>query len=136
MFGYKSVMHLGALSNVSTDGMELNQFSYFFSQAMDEQGKPQGEVRAGTLQMTFANLPSAAMMEWMVNPRKFKEGVVFTYNTENTLLQKISFSSAACVGMKLHYEESGDGYCATSLTVKAKKIVLAETVVENNWKNI
>ncbi|MCB9018649.1 MAG: type VI secretion system needle protein Hcp [Prevotellaceae bacterium] len=136
MFGYKSVMYLGVLSNVSTDGMELNQFSYFFSQAKDEQGKPQGEVRAGTLQMTFANLPSADMLEWMVNPRKFKEGVVMTYDTENALLQKISFSSAACVGMKLHYEESGKCYCTTRLTLKAKKIVVAETIVENNWKNI
>ncbi len=88
MFGYKSVMYLGVLSNVSTDGMELNQFSYFFSQAKDEQGKPQGEVRAGTLQMTFANLPSADMLEWMVNPRKFKEGVVMTYDMKMLCCRK------------------------------------------------
>lgn len=135
MFGYKSVLQLGTLG-VLADEIELCQFAYSFNQATDELGKPQGEVCAGTLQMTFANLPSSDMLEWMINPRKIKDGVICTYDTDNTLLQKIKFSMAVCVAMDLQYAESGKGYCATSFTLYAKKMVLGDTIVENNWKNI
>lgn len=54
----------------------------------------------------------------------------------DTPLQKVLFESAACVGMDISYLESGNSYASTRITIRAKKMTVGNTVIENNWKNI
>lgn len=114
----------------------MNSFSYSYNQAIDIRGKAQGEVRSGTLLLTFANLPPDEIIDWMLNPRKYKDGSIVLCDMNDTPLQKISFENAACVGMDISYLESGNSYASTRITLRAKKMTVGNTVVENNWKNI
>jgi hypothetical protein len=71
MFGHRSFLRIGSLDDASikgllASGMELNSFSYSYNQAIDIRGKAQGEVRSGTLLLTFANLPPDEIIDWML----------------------------------------------------------------------
>lgn len=137
MYGYKSFLKLGDVSSIlNKDGFELMSFSYSFEQSVDECGKPQGEVMAGSINMTFANLPTTDMLEWMINPRKFKTGMITTYDSHDEPLLKISFSKANCVDMRFEYNEMGKGYCTTSLTIVAKHMSVGDSSIDNDWQNI
>ncbi|MCQ2217578.1 MAG: type VI secretion system needle protein Hcp [Paludibacteraceae bacterium] len=144
MFGYKSILQLtGGNSSLAavvnsrvTSEFELSDFSYDILQDTDLLGKPQGDVRAGRMNFSFPNLPTTEMLEWMINSRKYKSGGVVVYDMEDTPLQKVTFSCAACVGMDINYSESGSNYCLTKLTIVAKEIFVGDVKMENEWKNI
>ncbi len=141
MFGHRSFLRIGALNDASikgllTSGMELENFSYSFSQAVDFNGKAQGEVRSGMLQLTFANLPPNEIIDWMLNPRKYKEGTIVLCDMTDAPLQKIQFATAACTGMEINYSEAGNTYISTRIILHAKKLIIGGTLIENNWKNI
>ncbi|KGN73692.1 hypothetical protein HQ47_07025 [Porphyromonas macacae] len=141
MFGHRSFLRIGSLGDASikgllTEGLELENFSYSFSQAVDLEGKAQGEVRAGNLQLTFANLPTNEFIDWMLSPRKYKEGTIVLCDMRDTPLQKITFSKAACTGMDINYSQTGKAYMSTTITLQAKKLTVGEVIVENNWQNI
>lgn len=133
MFGYKTVLQLGLMNS---QNVELENFSYGFFQAIDDVGKPDGEVYAGSIQISFANLPTLEMLEWMMNSRKYKDGNIITYGEDESVLQKLTFTTGACVDMDISYSEMGTSYCLTTITVMAKKITVGETVVENGWQNV
>lgn len=130
MFGYKCALKLGGKN------IELINYSYGFSQSIDDVGKPVGDVFAGSIQFSFANLPTTEMLEWMVNSRKYKNGEVVILGNDDATLQKISFETGACVNMNISYSESGASYCLTTITVMAKKIQIGDATVENGWQNI
>lgn len=130
MYGYKTVLELGSIS------VELENFSYSFTQSFDDVGKPDGEVYAGSIQFTFANLPTTDMLEWMINSRKYKDGSIITYGEDESALQNLTFTTGACVDMSISYSEMGTSYCATTITIMAKKLTVGETNIENAWQNV
>ncbi|GAD08315.1 hypothetical protein HQ45_03035 [Porphyromonas crevioricanis] len=141
MFGHRSFLRIGSLNDASIkgllmEGMELEKFSYSFDQAVDVHGKVQGEVRSGTLQLVFANLPPNEIIDWMLNPRKYKDGTIVLYDMNDTPLQKISFTTAACIGMDINYSEVGGTYTSTRIILYAKKLIINSIIIENDWKNI
>lgn len=146
MFGFKSILQLtsGSVSLASLPPsliggkgtkFELSDFSYEIIQETDGVGKPQGEVRAGRLNLTFSNLPTTEMLEWMLHSRKYKNGEVVLYDMEDAPMQKVVFENAACVGMSVRYCETGEDYCTTNLTIVAKALQVGEVKMENDWKN-
>ncbi|KGN69355.1 hypothetical protein HQ40_07075 [Porphyromonas gulae] len=141
MFGHRSFLRIGSLNDASikgllTDGLELEKFSYSFDQAVDIHGKVQGEVRSGTLQLTFANLPTNEVIDWMLNSRKYKDGTIVMCDMNDTPLQKISFATAACIGMDINFSEAGGTYASTRIALYARKLTIGGIIVENDWKNI
>ncbi|GAD06354.1 hypothetical protein PORCRE_2087 [Porphyromonas crevioricanis JCM 15906] len=141
MFGHRSFLRIGSLNDASIkgllmEGMELEKFSYSFDQAVDVHGKVQGKVRSGTLQLVFANLPPNEIIDWMLNPRKYKDGTIVLYDMNDTPLQKISFTTAACIGMDINYSEVGGTYTSTRIILYAKKLIINSIIIENDWKNI
>ncbi|MBO4531599.1 MAG: type VI secretion system needle protein Hcp [Paludibacteraceae bacterium] len=133
MFGFKSTLYVAGLDPM---GLELADFSYGLSQNVDDTGKPQGDVYSGTMQLTYPNLPTSGLLEWMLNSRKYKDGMVVVYDEQDSVLLKIVFTKAACVNMDLRYSESGKSYSTTQFTLVAKQMVIGESIVENEWLNI
>ena len=147
MFGYKSVLHLFGVSNpivgleaiLESGGKseyELADFSYEITQKSDATGKPQGDVWAGLINLSLLCLPTTELLEWMLDSRKYKSGVVTVYDMEDLPLQKIIFSCAACVSLDFEYKEMDDNYCRTHLTLSAKSLQVGEVGLENPWKNV
>lgn len=141
MFGYKSFLRIGGLEDASikgllSEGLELENFNYSFSQAIGINGKAQGEVYAGSLQLTFGNFPPNEIIEWMIDPRKYKNGAIILYDINDEPLQKITFERAACIGLDINYSEATRSYVSTQIVLQAKVLSVSDAIVENNWNNV
>ncbi|MDO4230154.1 MAG: type VI secretion system tube protein TssD [Capnocytophaga sp.] len=140
MYGYKTFLKIGDTQSLDMmsllkNGYELSNFSYALEQPTDQKGKAQGEVQGGTLQLTIDGLPSNEIIEWMLNPRRYREGAVITYGEDNASVMKIFFEKAACVVMNIKYTDDGGGFISLELTLNAQSLVIGEYTVENKWKN-
>lgn len=141
MFGYRSFLHIGALGDASIEGLlskgfELENFSYSLSQAIGINGKAQGEVRAGSLQLTFGSLPPNEIIEWMIDPRKYKNGTIILCDINDEPLQKITFERAACTGLTINYAGATRRYASTQIVLQVKILSVSDAIVENNWNNV
>ncbi len=138
MFGYKSFLRIGALSDSSISGLykesyELESCSYSFSQGIDGNGKPQTDVLGGAIQVTYGGLPQNDMIEWMLGSRKFHEGAIVVCNDADEPLEKVLFEQATCVSMNIMFSQHGASYISTKFTLQARKIQVGVTPLENRW---
>ena len=133
MFGHKSFLRIGALNDSSIlglykDSYELESCSYSFSQGIDLNGKPQTEVRGGTIFLTYASLPQEDMLRWMLGSVQYEDGAIVICDDNDEPLEKIIFEQAACVGL-----QTGKSYIHTKITLQARKIKVGGTTLENRW---
>ena len=138
MFGHRSFLRIGALTDSSISGLykesyELESCSYSFLQGVDTNGKPQTEVRGGTIQIVYAGLPQDDMLRWMLGSTKYEDGAIVVCNDNNEPLEKVFFEQAACVGLEIEYAQKGKSYIQTKITLQARKIKVGETTLENRW---
>lgn len=138
MFGHKSFLRIGALSDSSIlglykDSYELESCNFAFSQGVDVNGKPQTEVRGGTIFLTYGGLPQQDLLRWMLGSTKYEDGAIVVCDDNNEPLEKIFFEQAACVGLEIDYVQQGTGYIQTKVTLQARKIKVGETTLENRW---
>jgi len=138
MFGHKSFLRLGELSNSSIvglyrEGYELAKCSYVFSQGTNSDGKPQTEVHGGTINVSIPGLPPEDVILWMLTHRRYNDGTVVICDTNDIPLSKIHFKTAACVGMNISYSRKGQKYISTDLTLQARQITVGETTLNSRW---
>ena len=138
MFGHKSFLRIGALSDSSISGLykdsyELESCSYSFSQGIDLNGKPQTDVHGGTIFLTYAGLPQEDMLRWMLGSVQYEDGAIVICDDNDEPLEKILFEQAACVGLEIEYTQKGKSYIHTTITLQARKIKVGGTALENRW---
>jgi hypothetical protein len=138
MFGHKSFLKLGALADASIQGLykesyELESCSYGFSKGVNSDGKPQTEVRGGTISVTIPGIPPDDIIQWSLESRNYKNGSVVVCDTNDIPLEKVHFTDAACIGMDIVYSQKGKGYIATKLILQARKIVVGNAELDNYW---
>lgn len=138
MFGHKSFLRIGALNDSSISGLykdsyELESCGYCFSQGINTDGKPQTNVRGGTIHLTYCGLPQDDMLRWMLSPFKYEDGAIVICNDNDEPLEKLFFEQAACVGLEIEYTQKGKSYIHTRITLQARKIKVGETSLENRW---
>lgn len=138
MFGHKSFLRIGALNDSSISGLykdsyELESCNYSFSQGVDANGKPQTDVRGGTIFLIYGGLPQDDLFRWMLGSTKYEDGVIVVCNDNNEPLEKIHFEQAACVRLEIEYSQQGKSYMYTKFTLQARKIKVGETTLENRW---
>ena len=141
MYGYRTFLKIGDIKEIDfmsllKNGYELSNFSYALEQPTDQNGKAQGEVQGGTLQITIDGLPSDEIIEWMLNPRRYREGAIITYGEDNASVFRIFFKKTACTRMQIKYNSMGKGFLKLSLELEAKKLILPEGEIENKWLNV
>ena len=129
MFGHKSFLRIGALNDSSILGL----YKYSFSQGIDLNGKPQTEVRGGTIFLTYASLPQEDMLRWMLGSVQYEDGAIVICDDNDEPLEKIIFEQAACVGLEIEYTQTGKSYIHTKITLQARKIKVGGTTLENRW---
>ncbi len=138
MFGHKSFLKLGMLSDASIMGLykesyELESCSYGFSQGVNTDGKAQTEVRGGGILVTIPGIPAMDIIQWALDSRKYHDGVVVICDENDMALEKLKFQDAACIGMEINYSQKGKGYIATKLTLQARKLTVGDTELNNRW---
>ncbi|GHT35536.1 hypothetical protein FACS189434_13500 [Bacteroidia bacterium] len=138
MFAHKTFLKLGTLSDSSMMGLykdsyELESCHYGFSQGVDSNGKAQTEVSGGAIYITYPALPTAEMLQWALNARKYYDGTIVICDDNEQPLEKINFEQAACVGLEINYSQKGKGYINTKLVLQTARISVGTTQLTNKW---
>lgn len=138
MFGYTVFLKIGnptstSLMDMYQDSYQLIGCEFEFSQGIDFRGKPQTEVHGGSFYITYPQLPSRDMIQWMLDTRKYQSGAIVTHDSQGNTLEKVIFEKATCVNMEISYIRQGKSYIATNMCIQAQKIVFGSEEFENNW---
>lgn len=138
MFGHKCFLRIGQLDDSSISGLyrdsyELLSCSYAFSQGTDRNGKPQTDVKGGTIDVIYPNVPPAEFMRWMLKSGKLENGAIVICDANDMPLQKILFEEGACVALDVDYSQQGSSFTSTAMTIQVNKIKIGEVQLENRW---
>jgi len=139
MFGHKSYLKLGDFNgtdfmSLAKNGYELSDFEFNFSQGTDDVGHATTEVRGGDMRVVIPTLPTTEIIEWMLNSRKYYNGVIVIVNTNEESIEKIYFENTACVDMDVSYKKQGSTYINTILRLRAEHLVLNNGIdFDNSW---
>ncbi len=138
MFGHKCFLRLGQLNDSSISGLyrdsyELLSCNYSFAQGTDQNGKPQTDVKGGTIDVVYPNVPPTEFMIWMLKSGKLENGAIVICDANDVPLQKILFEDGACVALNVDYSQQGASFTSTSITIQVNKIKIGEVQLENRW---
>lgn len=139
MFTHQCFLKLGEVSGLDftslvTSGYELTNCKFSFSQDIDDTGKACTEVLGGTISFTLAQLPPDTIVDWALDPRKYKNGAIVTLGHNEIPQEKIFFENAACIDFSIEYTETGDAYMQTQVTIQAEFLTFDTGLTfSNNW---
>jgi len=138
MFGHKSFLKIGELSDVSITGLykesyELDYCSYSFSQGINVDGKAQTEVHGGTINISISGIPPNDIIQWSLDSSKYNSGLIVICDDNDMPLEKIKFTDAACIGMEVAYIQTGKGYIVTKLMLQTRQLTIGHTTLDNRW---
>jgi hypothetical protein len=141
MFGHKCFLRIGPLEDSSINGLyresyELLSCEYGFAQGADPNGKAQSEVRGGTINMVYPNVPPQEVVAWMLKSGKVEDGAIVICDSNDVPLEKVYFEKGVCTSMKVEYQQSGNGYVSTTIQVDVRKISVGNISIEKRWVNI
>lgn len=139
MFNHKAYLKLGSTEgtdflSLAKGAYELANFEFTFAQGIDEKGKPATEVQGGNIQVTIPNLPTKELIEWMLDTRKSKNGVIVMLDNENIPTQKLSFENGICINLATTYEKQEGSFSSTDLVISTERIILDNGIdFDNFW---
>jgi hypothetical protein len=138
MFAHKTYLKLGDFNGTDfmsliQGGYEVSDFEYSFQQGMDDRGKSSTKVFGGSLSIAIPTLPSNELIEWAMNSRKYKKGVVVVLDNENIPQEKIMFENAACVDLGIDYTQKGEAYITTNLVIQAEQLLFDNGLEFDNY---
>ncbi|NDV64645.1 type VI secretion system tube protein TssD [Bacteroides sp. 224] len=138
MFGHKSFLKIGELSDASIMGLykdsyELDHCSYNFSQGVNSDGKAQTEVRGGMINIVIPGIPPLDIIGWALDARKYNNGMIVICDDNDMPLEKIKFTDAACIAMDISYQQQGEGYIGTKLTLQTRVLSVGQVSLNKRW---
>jgi len=139
MFSHKTYLKLDDFSgtdflSLTKSGYEVSKFEFSFQQGVDDSGKASSEVFGGTLLLTLPMLPPKVIIEWALDSRKYKKGVVVILDDHDIPQEKVMFDGAACVDMNIDYTQKGESYIATSIVLQAEQLLFGNGLdFDNLW---
>ena len=140
MFSHKTYLKLGDSSGTDflsliKSGYELMNCQYSFQQGVDDTGKASTEVFGGTLSLTLPMLPPNVIVEWALDSRKYKDGVIVVLDEHNIPMEKILFKNAACINLSIDYTQKGESYTFTKIVLQAEKLMVGNGGLDfdNYW---
>jgi hypothetical protein len=115
-------------------GYELANFELSFQQGVDSNGKASTNVYGGAMSMTLPMLPPNVIIEWALDSRKYKNGVIVILDEHDVPMEKFMFENAACVNLGIDYTQKGESYITTSLTIQVERLIFDNGMdFDNFW---
>lgn len=143
MFSHNSYLLLGELAQVGINipfliknGYELMKCNYSFHKDVDVKGQVQTRARGGVVDMTISGVPTDELIEWSLNPRRYKDGAIVFCDDTGLVLEKITFTHAACVSMCLNFIATGKSYTSVDLILNMASMSIGTTTYNSEWINI
>lgn len=134
MFGHKCFLRLGQLKDSSISGLykdsyELLSCDYSFAKGTDRNGKPQTEVRGGTIKVCYPNVPQPEFMGWMLKSGKLENGAI---QVNKLTIGSVEFVNGHCVGFRQHIDTIGGG-TKTHMAISPEKLRVNDMSFDNHW---
>jgi len=137
---YKSFLTIGSMGGVNLDsllksGYELSDCEFSFKQGIDDKGEASTEVYAGTIIMNLPMLPPDSIIKWAMESRTRYDGMIVLLDHFDNPNEKIYFENAACVNFNFEFNDIGESYPSTSITIRAERLVLGHSGIDfdNFW---
>lgn len=134
-YGYQAVLELDGEKPIV-----LDHCSYTYDRKINtETGKVQSGVSDGTIDLTFIDHPSNALLEWAMK-YQLKNGSIKVRQTDSNVgsyvpAEEVKLSEAACVMLNLDYHRSGSSHFCTRLTITSNDSTVGDAdEVSKNWK--
>jgi hypothetical protein len=114
-------------------------FSYNFNRDIDSSGRPSGQVRGGTVNITIESTKSAFLPEWMTTQTgKTKSGEIIINSDENETqsVKKIKFNDSFIVNYGESFSWQGGENMMETFTVSAHEIMVegeGTAQFKNEW---
>ncbi|GEO04170.1 hypothetical protein AAE02nite_18340 [Adhaeribacter aerolatus] len=114
-------------------------FSYNFNRDIDASGRPSGQVRGGTVNITIESTKSAFLPEWMTTQTgKTKSGEIIINSDENETqsVKKILFNDSFIVNYGESFSWQGGENMMETFTISAHEIKIegeGTAQFKNEW---
>jgi len=138
MFGHRSFLVFGGgaadIISLIKGGYEISKCNFSFQQGVDQKGRASTRVYGGTINIVLPQLPPMDILEWAMQSRKYRSGVIVLVDNENIPLEKIFFNNATCIGLDIEYTEQGASYSTTSIVVQTENMIVGNgTTFASEW---
>jgi hypothetical protein len=139
MFSHKTYLKLGDFNGTDfmsliKGGYEVSDCTYSFHQGYDDRGKASTRVTGGTISLKLPMLPPDEIINWGINSRQYKNGVIVILDEENVPQEKILFENAACIHFAMDYVLEGKSYLTTDISLRAERIIFGSGLdFDNFW---
>lgn len=138
MYGNRSFLILGGddaadIKTLTEGGYEIANYKFAFQQGVDAKGKATTRVHGGLIRILFTQLPPDEIIQWQMNSRMRKDGIVVLVDYDNIPIEKILFKNAICSEMEFNYVLEGESYCRTRVAIQAECITIGGITINNEW---
>jgi hypothetical protein len=113
--------------------IELEVCSYAFIRGVDGRDKVSTDLMGGNISFVSSKIPSVGILEWGVKTDKYYSGYIH-FRKEGTTVHRLFFQHAACVNLKISYENAGSPYLTVQGTLQANYFTIGESPrFTNHW---
>ena len=120
---------------VQEEVFTVSQVSWSLDQATDVLGRPDAQVRGGTVEIELAAQPSEVLHFWATDDTKRFDGVLTFFEADRAAVRdRLAFFEAHCVRLSKHFQDANASRGMTMrLTLSANKLRFGEVEIHNNW---
>ena len=140
MFGNRSFLVLGDspadIQSLESRGYELLKCNFTIEQGIQMNGKVTTRVYVSAIEVTLSQFPTKELLEWGINARNYKDGMIVLLDAENIPIEKIIFKKAACTKLVLDYIKKGESYTSVNMRIVSDQLLLGtgnDITVSNEW---
>ncbi|MEP7111044.1 MAG: type VI secretion system tube protein TssD [Ferruginibacter sp.] len=120
---------------LSLNGTDYDVIScnYFFNQGLGQDGRPNGSVNGGQIQLSIMSTEDTALVEWMCSPSKSNDGTITFYQPDDPskTMKKLEFKRGYCVSFSESFSSGPSG--SQSLAITANEITIGNAEINNEW---
>jgi len=139
----KTFLQLGSMSDkgefvpFGINEIELEVCSYAFIRELDGLTKIGTDLRGGNISFVSTKIPAAGILEWGVKANKYYSGCIHFRDASGKAESRLYFENAACVSLKIVYENEGQSYMMVQGALQAEILTLdgAGRRFRNIWTN-
>jgi hypothetical protein len=117
MFGGDSPADIKSLTE---GGYEILRCNFSIEQGFQKNGKVSTRVYTSAIEVVLSQFPTKELLEWGINARNYKDGMIVLLDAENIPLEKIIFKNAACARLELNYIKTGKSYASVNMMTRTK----------------
>ena len=141
MFGHRSFLMLGGdssadIRSLENEGYEILKCSFSLEQGTQMNAKVSTRVYVIAIEVTLSQFPKKELLEWGINARNYKDGMIVLLDAENVSVEKIIFKNAACIRLELDYIQQGASYTSIHMMIQPEQLLLGtgnDITFTNEW---